>query len=149
MGTQKVVIDTNVFLAVQNKEVGRYDASKALLDAVDSGEFEGLVSAISLAELCSGYYAAGDQRGREELLAHLSGRGHFKAVPLDSKLADISGSVRAQTGLKLPDAIIIATGVALAASVITYDEELSRAKKILSTSTPAEFLRRTSRAAHQ
>jgi len=66
-----VVLDTNIFLNVKNREEPYLEPSRRVLDAVDEGKLRAVVSVISIAELCSGYYSAGDERGKQELIMHL------------------------------------------------------------------------------
>ena len=92
-----VVLDTNVFLNVKNREEPYYESSKRVLDAADDGRVHAVVSVVSIAELCAGYYLAGDERGRQELIIHLQSSKGFSVVELSVKLADAAE----ESGLKL------------------------------------------------
>lgn len=138
-----VVLDTNVFLNVKNREEPYYESSKQVLDAVDEGRIRAVISAVSIAELCAGYYSARDERGKQELIVHLLSSKGFSVVNLDVKLADVSGRIRAETGLRLPDAIIVASGLERGAEcIVTHDEEFRKGKRYLETVTSQELIKR-------
>jgi len=57
----KVVLDADIFLNVKNREESYYESSKRVLDVVDDGRLHAVVSVVSIAELCAGYYSARDE----------------------------------------------------------------------------------------
>ena len=137
------VLDTNIFLNVKNREETYFESSRRVLDAVDDGKLHAVVSVISIAELCSGYYLARDERGKQELIMHLLSSKGYIITDLDLRLADTAGRIRAETGLRLPDAIIVASGLARGASyVVTHDEEFKKADRYLKAATSQELSRR-------
>ena len=137
------VLDTNIFLIVKNKEEPHYEFSKQVLDAVDNGRMQAIISVVSVAELCVGYYLAGDEKGKQELIAHLVSSKAFSVVEIDLGLADVAAKIRAETGLRLPDAIIVASGLAKgAAYIVTHDEEFEKANRYLEVVTSQEMIRR-------
>jgi len=139
----KVVLDTNIFLNVKNREEPYYESSKRVLDAVDDGRLHAVVSVVSIAELCAGYYSVGDEGGRQEMIMHLLSSKDFSIVELDVKLADAAGRIRAETGLRLPDAIIVASGLERGATyIVTHDEEFRKGKRYLGAVTSQELVGR-------
>jgi len=138
-----VVLDTNIFLNVKNKEEPYCRYSRQVLDAVDDGRIQAVVSVVTVAELCAGYYAAGDENGKQELIMHLASSKAFTIMELDLKLAEAAGRIRAETGLRLPDAIIVASGRARRAEyIITHDEEFRKSSRYLEPVTSQEFITR-------
>ena len=136
------VLDTNIFLNVKNREEPYSASSRQVLDAVDDGQIQAVVSAVSIAEMCSGYYSAGDERGKDEFITHLVSSQKFTIVNRDLKVADVAGMIRAETGLRLPDAIIVASGLARQASyIVTHDEEFKKAKRHIKVVTSKELIR--------
>lgn len=137
----KVVLDTNIFLYVINREEPFFSDSSALLDHVDDGRLLGVVSTITVAELSVGFYAAGDEAGLKRFLLHILSSENYELVDMDSSVAELAGKIRAESGLRLPDACIVASGLkAGASSVVTCDEEFRKAEKILKSVSPSEFL---------
>jgi predicted nucleic acid-binding protein len=140
MGVVTAVLDTNVFLNVPNRENPYYISSKQVLDAADDGRIHAIVSAVSIAEICSGYHSAKDKHGKEEFIMHLIPSQTFTIVNLDIKLADAAGMICAETGLRLPDAIIVASGLAKQATyIVTHDEEFKKAKQYIKVVTSKEL----------
>lgn len=138
------LIDTNIILNAKNGKEIHSEYSLHLLDAVEDGLVHGIISVISVAELCTGYYSQGDMRGKEEFLAHLMSSKNFTVVELSLEISDAAARIRADTGLRLPDAIIIATGLAKNAQyLVTNDKELKKAGRYLKVASPKELLSRT------
>lgn len=137
------VLDTNILLNAKNANEPYSRHSLQVLDAVEDGSIHAILSIISIAELCTGYYSQGDKKGKEELLAHLISTKGFEIVNLDLDIADAAARIRADTGLRLPDAIIIATGLAKGAKyLVTHDKELNKADRHLETISSKELLDR-------
>ena len=137
---QEVVLDTNVLLKVYNREPG-YEGVTEILDSVDQGEVTAVVSAITVAEIAVGYHMSGDERGLKAFVLHLRSSGNYVTVDVDVELAELAGRIRAETGLRLPDAIIAATGVTAGASqVITEDKQFKKVSAFIPSLTPDEFL---------
>ena len=136
---QRVIIDTNIFLNVINREEPLYGPSRELLDLVDAGEVSAVVSVITVAELSTGFYLMGDERGRREFLLHIMSSENYKVAPVDVGVADSAGKIRAETGLRLPDSIIVSSslreGVDL---IVTHDEEFKAAGEYIESATPEE-----------
>ena len=141
-----VVLDTNIFLNVKNKEPPYFESSSAVIDAVDASRFLGVVSTITLAELSTGYNLRGDGVGKRELFDHLLSTDGYRLVPIDAAAADLSGEIRAKTNLPLPDAIIISTGVLQGASyIITHDKEFEKSKQYLEPISARDFMHKISK----
>lgn len=137
-----ILLDTNIFLNVKNKEQQFYEFSKKLLDSVDDGKFRAILSVISVAEICAGYHEAGEEREKDDFMAHIQSSPNFKVVNLDPSLADYSGKIRAQTKLRLPDAILVATAlIQKARTIATHDERLKNASKLIKIASARELLK--------
>ncbi len=96
---------------------------------------------IPLAEMASGYYQRGDERGRKEFMLHLLSSENYTIVQLDSVIADLVGKIRSETGLRPPDAVIIASGVnSNAKFIVSNDLELKTPSNSLRTVGSKEFL---------
>jgi predicted nucleic acid-binding protein len=137
------VLDTNILLNAKNADEQYSAHSLQILDAVEDGFIQGVISVISMAELYTGYYSKGDKRGKEEFLAHLISTRGFVVVDLDLEIDDTAARIRADTGLRLPDAMIIATGLAKGAQyIVTHDKELKKTSHYLETISSKELLGR-------
>ncbi len=136
----KVTLDTNIFLNVKNKEEKFYSYSKKILDAVDRSEIEAIVSIITIAELCVGYYKNKEIKDKEDFIAGLYANKSYKIIDFGLKLADMSGDIKNTTHLKLPDCIIIASSILEQVPIlITNDSKFDKAKELLKIMTPETF----------
>ena len=139
---QRVIIDTNVFLNVINREEPHFSPSKELLDLVDAGEVKAVISVITIAELSTGFYIMRDERGRREFLLHVMSSEYYKVAPVDVGVADSAGRIRAETGLRLPDSIIVSSGLKERVDlIVTHDEGFKVAEDYLQSSTPEEAVK--------
>jgi predicted nucleic acid-binding protein len=79
-----------------------------------------MISAITYAEVLAGADTAETKRTALGLLAH------FEVVVLDKDLAERAAQIRRDMKMKLPDAIIFATAVALSTVVVTRDQRFGK-----------------------
>lgn len=136
-----VLIDTNIIVNAKNANESHSVFSLQILDAIEDGFMRGIISIISIVELSVGYYSQQDMEGKEELLSHLISDKNFEIVELDIRIAEEAAKIRAQTGLRLPDAILVATGIVKGAQYfITNDKELKRANRYLKVISSKEML---------
>ena len=137
----RVSIDTNVFVSVKNREEPYHGPSRTVLDMVDEGALEGVVSTVVVAEICSGYHIAGELKEKDEFLTHILTSPNYVVAEVSVSIADEAGRIRAETGLKLPDALIVASGLKMKADyLITYDESLRGADSYIEAITAGELV---------
>lgn len=140
-----VVIDTDIIVSAKNTNEPQSASSLRILDAIGDGIMHGIISIISIAELSVGYYSQEDMKGKEELLSHLISNKNFEIAELDLRIAEEAAKIRAHTGLRLPDAILVATGLVKGAQYfITNDKELKRADRYLKVTSTKEMLSKIS-----
>ena len=125
----KIALDTNIliyFLEGIEPYAGKVED---LLNSFMKGEKRGVISTITLAEVLTGFYVAGDEERAvkvKSLFRDLSIDG-LEIVPVTFEVADLAARLRAEKGGKLPDSLIVATALNQAASVIiSQDEDLQR-----------------------
>jgi predicted nucleic acid-binding protein len=134
-----VSLDTNVFVGVLNKEP-LSEHSKTILDRIDAGALGCVLSTVVIAEMCAGYHAAGQVREKDDFLTHLEASQNYDIVELSIGVADEAGRIKAETGLRLPDAIVVASAVKGGARcLISNDESLRKAVKFIKVVSAKEF----------
>jgi len=128
----KIALDTNVliyFFEGMEPEAGRVEK---ILHSFMKTENEGIISTVTVAEILTGFYMAGDAKTTakaKKLLNDLT-LNSFKIVPVTFEIADLAASLRAKRGGKLPDALIVATALNQAANVVySQDKDLQRFSK--------------------
>jgi len=137
----RVILDTNVLLKVYNREPG-HESVVEILDQVETGKTMAAISTVTIAEVAVGYHTSGDEAGLKNFILRLRSTGEYAIVDVDIELAGLAGKIRAKTGMRLPDAIIAASGVISGAShVITEDKKFKKASSFIASLTPEEFLK--------
>jgi predicted nucleic acid-binding protein len=135
----KVSLDTNIFIGLINKETNFAD-SKRILDSIDSGPLSCVLSTVVIAEMCAGYHAEGRAREKDDFLAHVESSQRYEIVELTTGLADQAGRIKADTGLKLPDAIVVASALRGGAEcLISNDESLRKAERLIRVAGSKRF----------
>jgi len=125
----KLALDTNVliyFFEGIEPEAGKVEK---ILTSIMKGQDEGVVSTVTIAEVLTGFYVAGDNKKAlkaKKLLNDLT-LNSFKIVPVSFEIADLAANLRAKRGGRLPDALIVATAINQEASVVySQDKDLQR-----------------------
>ena len=133
----KVSLDTNIFLAVKNKEPV-FEYNKRIIDSIESKQLEGALSSIVLAEVLVGFY-----QNKETDKAHrFSSRSIFNhdILEVTLEIAQESAKIRAEHDIKLPDAIIAASTIEAEADyLISQNQTLLKRLKIKKIA-PKEFV---------
>jgi predicted nucleic acid-binding protein len=103
-----ICIDTPVF-AYHLAEHPRYVAcTSAILEAVEQGRLQGIITTITLTELLTYPAQKGDLDTMREWELYLTNFPNLLLAPLDQALAREAAAVRGETRLKTPDAIQVA-----------------------------------------
>ncbi len=100
----------------------------AVFAPLAAGEMEALTSLITLTELLVQPFERGLPERARELRAALEGLPGFSMVPVDADIASEAARIRGMTGLRVPDAIQVATAIVSgAAAVLTNDGRIGKA----------------------
>ncbi|KKM94739.1 hypothetical protein LCGC14_1195320 [marine sediment metagenome] len=136
----KITIDTNIFINVKEAEEPFFEYSSKILDAIDDGKLTGVISIITIAELCVGYFDVNKSNEKDEYLSNLYSQENYKIINLDRVIADQSAKIRSETNLRLPDSIIVATSLHERVSfLISNDEKFNQVKKLIKICTSEDF----------
>jgi predicted nucleic acid-binding protein len=131
MGKQamKIALDTNVLIYFFEGIEPQASSVEKILDAIMKGRGEGVVSTVTIAEVLTGFYLAGDngKAAKAKQLLFDWTLNSFKVVPVTFEIADLAASLRAKRGGRLPDALIVATAIDQSASLVySQDRDLQR-----------------------
>ena len=107
----RVCIDTNVFLNVLNRESVFYQDSKEVLNAVDLGTLEAVIPTLVIAEILTGFYTDNKDDKADQFLSTIVSNKNIEVVQLSIEIAASSAVVRAKTGMRLPDAMVMSTAL--------------------------------------
>ena len=130
--TMKIALDTNVLVYFLEGIEPQASKVEKILNLTMKAQDEGIISTITLAEVLSGFYMAGDEKKAnkaKKLLNDLT-LNSFKIVPVTFEIADLAANLRAKRGGRLPDALIVATALNQAANIVySQDKDLQRFNK--------------------
>ena len=136
-----VMIDTCCFIHHLQPDEHPAEAAyvEELLRRVEQGRLSALTSPITLAEIMAKPRRHGldDVAYAYKLL--LLNFPNLRIPPIDVAIADKASMLRGRFGLKLPDALQVATGIVYGASAfITFDREIRRAAPVITVIIPGE-----------
>lgn len=118
-----VMVDTAPFIYVLKSHPQFADQFVGLFEAAAAGELTIALSTITLAEVLTGPFKAGQTALAKRYEKALS---HYNVIPVSTPIAAMAAQLRAQYRLKLPDAIQLATGLDIgAAAFVTHDRDFS------------------------
>jgi predicted nucleic acid-binding protein len=127
--TMRIALDTNVLIDFLEGIEPQARKVEKILNSFMKSEADGVISTVTIAEILTGFYIAGDAKKAaktKKLLNDLT-LNSFKIVPVTFEIADLAASLRAKRGGRLPDALIVATAVNQAADVVySEDKDLQR-----------------------
>jgi len=115
------VLDASALIALLSAEDEHHDAAVAIVER----EFESgfMTSALTLAESLVAAVRAGREQDALDIFRPLE----LHVLPLEEVDAVRIAQTRVTSGLKLPDAVILATAVALGSPIVTFDRMLAGA----------------------
>ena len=127
----QVYLDTNIFIyAVEGFD--RFEEEINLLfSAVEQGEIEAITSELTLAEALVKPFKEGKERYQQIYREALQHRASFHLMSVTRPLLVESARLRASTGLRLPDAIHLATAQEAGCStLVTNDDDFEGAPEM-------------------
>jgi predicted nucleic acid-binding protein len=132
----RISLDTNVFIAIKNKEDDSQYCER-ILDAIEDKEIEGVISTIVIAETLVGFYYNKEEKEAEHFLVQVL--QSYYVLPVDVQVSEKAAKLRAQQGIKLPDAVIIATAMITNADYLITKDDTLKKKTGIKSLTPQEF----------
>jgi predicted nucleic acid-binding protein len=120
----RVLVDTAPIIYLLEGNARFLPQFLGLFEADAAGELQIAISTITLAEVLTG-----PLRSRHDALAqrYEKALAHYAVVPVSSAIAALAARMRARYGLKLPDAIQLATALDLeATALVTHDRDFAK-----------------------
>jgi len=119
-----VMVDTAPFIYVLESHPQFADQFAGLFEAAAKGDLTVALSTITLAEVLTGPFKAGQTALAKRYEKTLS---LYSVIPVSTPIAALAAQLRAQYRLKLPDAIQLATALDIGASAfVTHDRDFSQ-----------------------
>lgn len=127
----RIALDTNVFIYVFEEHPVWGEKAKKLLQLIESGKYEAVVSALTLTELLVKPIREGNRALEKQYKLLFSHFPHLQMIPLDSRVAESAAYIRGIYNVKTPDAIVVASAIAAGAGqLITQDLRLQSIREI-------------------
>ena len=126
----RVLLDTValVYFLGQNPRYAK--PAEAIFRRIESGELQGVMASLVFAELLVPLFRAGDHSAATGLTHRLSHFHNLEVIPLTTEINREAARLRADHGLRTPDAIHAATALMTQASgVLTNDKRLQVLKQ--------------------
>ena len=128
---QRVYLDANAFIYTLEGEPPLMDQVLPLLALLDAGEAEAVTSELTLAEVLVRPYRMDDAGLVDQYERLLAPSPHLRRVSVSLAHWRAAARIRAQTRLRLPDAVHAATAEAEGCTLlVTGDRRLARASQV-------------------
>ena len=126
----RVLLDT-VALIYFLEENERYSKSaEKIFNRIESGQLQGVMASLVFAELLVPLYRSGDPQAATGLSNRLRNFRNLEVIPLTTEISMGAARLRADYGLRTPDAIHAATAISTQSTgILTNDKHL----KVLSS----------------
>jgi predicted nucleic acid-binding protein len=125
IGAGPVGLDTAIFIYFIEEHPEFLPLVEPLFTAIDAGSLEGVTSALTLLETLVTPYRAGNTALAERYEAHLTRSRGVRMIELDRPLLRAAAQLRASAGVKTPDALQLAAGLATnCTAYLTNDRDL-------------------------
>jgi len=123
-----IMVDTAPFIYVLESHPQWADQFVGLFEAAAKGNLTIALSTITLAEVLTGPFKAGQTALAKRYEKALS---QYQVIPVSAAIAALAAQLRARYRLKLPDAIQLASALDIgAAALVTHDRDFSQVSGI-------------------
>jgi predicted nucleic acid-binding protein len=121
----RVLLDTValIYFLEENKRYSK--KAEQIFGRIESGELQGVMANLVFAELLVPLYRSGDPQAAVGLSNRLINFRNMEVIPLTTEISREAARLRADHGLRTPDAIHGATAIITQASgILTNDKQL-------------------------
>jgi predicted nucleic acid-binding protein len=118
-----VLVDTAPWIYLLEDHAEFAPRFVGLFEAADRGQIQLALCTVTLAEVLTGPFKAGQTALAKRYETAL---GAYQVVPLSAAVASLAAQLRVQYRLKLPDAVQLASALQIgAAALVTHDRDFS------------------------
>ena len=119
-----VLVDTAPWIYLLEDHAEFAPRFLGLFEAAERGQIQLALSTVTLAEVLTGPFKAGQTALAKRYETAL---GAYQVVPLSAAVASLAAQLRVQYRLKLPDAVQLASALDIgAAALVTHDRDFSK-----------------------
>ena len=118
-----VYLDSNVVITILEHIAPLNQSQKRFIEALETGRISGVSSQLTLAECLVKPMRETNEDAIEAVLQFLENQEHIELVPVSRDILVKAAEIRAIAGLKLPDAIHLASAVAANCQIFLSDDK--------------------------
>ena len=107
----RIALDTVPFVYFLERHPTFFGAAKDLFERIEKGKIEAVASTLVLTELLVPAFREEDSSRAREVLRLLTHFPHLKLVEVTASIASEASRIRAETSLRTPDALHLATAL--------------------------------------
>ncbi|MHA1745983.1 MAG: type II toxin-antitoxin system VapC family toxin [Promethearchaeota archaeon] len=104
----KLSLDTNVFISIHNSKPDSSSCA-AILKSIKANGWECWISVITISEMLVGYYNQRSFSEAEQFVLLM--QKNYNIQPINLQVAQLGAQYRSKYQMKLPDALILASGM--------------------------------------
>jgi predicted nucleic acid-binding protein len=128
----KICLDTVVFVYFLEKHPNYFRTSKELFTRIEAGQITAVMSALVFAELLVPLYRDNDSKRADTLIHLLSNFPNLQVMPVTQDISVEAARLRANYGIRTPDAIHAATALkGGAGSIVTNDKNFLKLSELI------------------
>ncbi|TQE99201.1 MAG: type II toxin-antitoxin system VapC family toxin [Spiribacter salinus] len=126
-----VTVDTAPIIYLMEDNPTFLESYLPVFERIEAGTLHGVVSTITLAEFLSGPLRNSDEILADRYYQTLANSNNWHVQTLDAPLSFTAARIRTRYGLKLPDAIQVATAIySQSSALITHDRDFANVTEI-------------------
>jgi predicted nucleic acid-binding protein len=127
----RVTIDTAPIIYLLEEHPRWLSSYLPLFEKIEAGRLQGVVSVVTVAEVLTGPLRKGNEILADRYFHALSSSSHWQIINMNAELAFMAARIRIRYGLKLPDAIQVATAIQSASvALVTHDRDFSSVNEL-------------------
>jgi len=126
-----VTVDTAPIICLMEDHPTLLGSYLPVFERIEAGTLHGVVSTVTLAEFLTGPLRNSDEILADRYYQTLANSHNWHIQALDAPLSFTAARIRTRYGLKLPDAIQVATAIySRSSALITHDRDFSNVPEI-------------------
>lgn len=128
----KVTIDTAPIIYLLEGNQRFLEPFLPLFEQIEAGKFRAIVSAVTLAEVLAGPIRHGNEILVDRYYQALTASSHWRLQEMNGEISLMAARIRARYGLKLPDAVQVATAIySQSAALVTHDQDFASVDELM------------------
>ncbi|NEN94810.1 MAG: PIN domain-containing protein [Moorea sp. SIO3I7] len=126
-GVKTIFLDTSPVIYYLENHAVFADVVQGVINKLDGGELQGVISPVTLAECLVNPLKNRDQKLQQDYVDFLLRHKSIRMVQIETKIGILAAQLRAKYSLKLPDGFQVATAIRSGCeALLTNDDQFRR-----------------------